>query len=90
MLTDRKLSADRILANDMIYNWWLGGWAVNHVRINSTSAGPNVAGANTLYGDGHVAWKPEAMFDSAKMIARDPSVAFVRGGGGPPMDASFY
>ncbi len=81
-LTDRRLSADRILMNDL--TWRFTGvlrdnlWVVNHMDGVFPNPGPPpIQGANTLMGDGRVEWRDRRRFPPALLHAGTPDGAYV-------------
>lgn len=103
-LTDNDMTADRLLMSDTIFRWnATGTWSYNHgvygpsffyvaLGTPNRTGPPALLGANQLYGDGHVAWKPSSAFSPAAMEAvgtgtSNPSIGYVRGGA---TDADYY
>ena len=81
-LTGRRLSADRILMNDL--TWRFTGimrdnlWVVNHMDGVFPNPGPPpIQGANTLMGDGRVEWRDRSRFPPALLQAGTPDGAYV-------------
>jgi prepilin-type N-terminal cleavage/methylation domain-containing protein/prepilin-type processing-associated H-X9-DG protein len=91
---DRLLMADQIFDWAFGAGSGWGGWGYNHGHngwrmCNGLISGakfdpgpPQLAGANLLYGDGHVIWKPDSQFNPTAMQASDSSLAWVYGGVG--------
>lgn len=102
-LTERRLTANRIIMADTCYSW-AGLWTYNH-GINGPSlhygsskftddgsnGGPKVTGLNDLYGDGHVKWKSRGLewgkLNPDDMRTRSANQPNVRGDG---YDYSYY
>ncbi len=81
-LSGRRLSADRILMNDL--TWRFTGilrdnlWIVNHMDGAFPNPGPPpIQGANTLMGDGRVEWRDRRRFPPALLQAGTPDGAYV-------------
>ncbi len=73
LLPGQTAKANQVLMNDTIWAWTRPGWmGPNHVKsFSSTEARGDLrrmAGNNTLYGDGHVAWKAASEFDVTEMM----------------------
>ena len=90
-LTANELRADRLLASDIFYIWWVGStWTFNHApkpswNVNTSPEG--MAGLNQLYGDGHVDWKSSRRFKFSELTLGTRNVGSVLGYGG---STSFY
>ncbi len=72
-LMGRRLDgANRILMQDLVVDHGAGrgGFHANHMRERKNFGSPfELLGANQLFGDGHVAWKPGADYDPAGIVA---------------------
>jgi len=87
-LTENELKNDRVLMADEVTTWQVtGGWTYNHGQNGSRNAGKgpletgppnNLAGINRLYGDGRASWRSATTMNKAAMLARDPSLGFVK------------
>lgn len=90
-LTANELKADRLLAADIFYVWWVDNtWSFNHAPRPSWGEKDGFGkmnGLNELFGDGHVDWKPGKKFDFKTLQSNGPDVPLVRGYGG---STSYY
>ncbi len=81
-LTAKNLDTARILMSDYLYLWCGDGQSYyNHGR-NPWKPNPDfssMAGANELFGDGHVAWRGVRRFLVSGMVQGSTSVGLVHG-----------
>lgn len=69
-LTQQRIEANRLLMSDTVYHWHVdGSWWMNHGGPVAPSGpnGPDLRGANQLFGDGRVRWKSAAEFNVAAL-----------------------
>jgi prepilin-type processing-associated H-X9-DG protein len=79
MISGRTAVAEAVLMNDTLFSWQPGQFfGPNHTKQMSFRDNRGnlkaMSGNNTLYGDGHVAWKPAAEFNISAMMSANPSL----------------
>jgi prepilin-type N-terminal cleavage/methylation domain-containing protein/prepilin-type processing-associated H-X9-DG protein len=85
LLTDNLLHPDLMLMTDWLYYWWVGpALYYNHGRnpLQPEKSLRGFAGANQLFGDGHVAWKGIKKYDQTAIESNGMSPPAVYGFGG--------